>query len=181
MIRKSTLLRYARSLAEVAVEAGLADRIEANFAQLDQILKASPELVAVLKNPVISPRNKTDVLGALGAKAGWHKYFCDFLRVLAENHRLPYLLELYPLFQDELDRLRGIVTAKAWTAQPLSPGGAERLAAALGSLSGKNVKIVSELDPALIGGIRVEMEGTVYDGTVRRQLERLVEHLVPQA
>ncbi len=181
MIRKSTLLRYARSLAEVAVEAGIAENIGADFAQLDKILKESPELTALLKNPIVSPRNKTDVLGALGARAGWHKYFRDFLRVLAENHRLPYLHELYPLFLDELDRLRGIVTAKAWTAQPLSMTSESDLAAALRNLSGKSVKIVSQLDPSLIGGVRVEMEGTVYDGSVRRQLERLVEHLVPQA
>lgn len=177
MIRRSTLLRYARSLAEVAFSDGVAPQVVAAYAQLGAIAAGVPDFLPILKNPVIPARNKLEILASLGKTFGWHPYFNDYLKVLAANHRLAHVLDIHPLFEEEVDRLDQVVKARAWTARPLPSEAAARLSDALGRALSRRVQVSSAVDESLIGGLRVEVAGVVYDGSVKRQVERLAERL----
>ncbi|MBP7865426.1 MAG: ATP synthase F1 subunit delta [Acidobacteria bacterium] len=177
MIRRSTLLRYARSLAEVAFADGAAPQVTAAYAQLGAIAAEVPDFLPILKNPVIPSRNKLEILAALGKAFGWHPYFNDYLKVLAANHRLAHVMDIHPLFGEEMDRLDRVVKARAWTARPLAPEAVARLSETLGRVLSRRVQVSAAVDASLIGGLRVEVAGTVYDGSVKRQVERLAERL----
>lgn len=177
MIRRSTLLRYARSLAEVAYADGVGPQVIAAYAQLGAITAEVPDFLPILKNPVIPARNKLEILASLGKTLGWPPYFNDYLKVLGANHRLAHVMDIHPLFEEEVDRLDRVVEARAWTARPLAPEAASRLSDALGRVLSRRVRVSASVDASLIGGLRVEVAGIVYDGSVKRQVERLAERL----
>lgn len=177
MIRKSVLARYARSLAEAASEASVVPEIRANFDHFLSLLEQVPELPPLLRNPVLPASLKQQVLRAIADRCGYHAFFADFLRILVENHRESCIPQLHALFLEECDRLEGVVRATLTAARPLGAERKQELAAGLALTLGGRVELEEHLDESLIGGLCLQAGGTVYDGTVRGQLQRLTARL----
>jgi F-type H+-transporting ATPase subunit delta len=173
LIRKSILMKYARSLAEVAMETGTITELVAGYQELLAATTQAPDLTVVLKSPALPLPVKSSLLGELGRRLGWHRYFVDFLRLLVENHRVAYFAEIQELFETELERLRGVVKAVAYTAQPMPDARRQELAVALRAALGREVQLEAQVNPQLIGGLMVRVADTVYDGSVRCQLDRI--------
>ena len=84
-------------------------------------------------------------------------------------------------FRERLLERRKIVRAELRSAVTLAPEALTAIASRLGAVTGKNVAVDAVVDPALIGGVLAKVGGTVYDGTVKSQLEKLRKQLVGQA
>jgi F-type H+-transporting ATPase subunit delta len=76
-----------------------------------------------------------------------------------------------------MDERSGVISADVVSAQPLSTAATAALTARLGDITGKKVNLNFATDEALLGGIVTRIGSTVYDGSVRNQLERLGEEL----
>lgn len=173
MIRKTVLVKYARSLAEVAFEACAADVVEAQYALLVDLAGRVPALVPLWRNPVVPAGVKAAVAVEIARQAGFHPFFREFLLVLVKHYRIAHVVAIYEVFKDELNRLRGVVRALASTARPLDGASLAALASTLESLLKTRVRLDTVVDPDLLGGVKVEASGTVYDGTVRRRIEKM--------
>jgi F-type H+-transporting ATPase subunit delta len=114
-------------------------------------------------------------------RADFHPFLKDFLQLLVEHHRMAGLPVIFELFLQEMSRLRGEVKAAITTARPLEGSRRRQLDGDLSRVLGRRVELTARVDPDLIGGIRLEVEGRIYDGSVRRQLERLKEELAASA
>lgn len=178
MIRKSTLLKYARSLAEVARESGLTAKVKSDFDSLAAIARDIPEFMQVMRNPVVALSAKTGVVDVLDRKLGLHPYVAEFLRVLVRQHRIMHLTAIHELFEEELDRLAGVLKTRVVTARPLEGAALERLHRELAGRLGHALTFESAVEPNLIGGLKLEVAGKVYDGSVRLQLDRLKSLIV---
>jgi len=181
LIRKSLLLKYARSLAEVAVESGIEPQIQQNFEHMATVARQVPEFLKVFKSPVIPPEVKRNLMTAVAVKYGYHDYFRDFLKLLAEHHRTAYLTDIYELYLHERDALIGVRSVQVFSPRPLDEAHRRTLAAGLAQILGVRIQLEVETDDTLIGGLKIQTEGTVYDGSVKRQLERFRENLSAQA
>mgnify|MGYP000201854339 CR=1 FL=1 len=177
MIRKSIMRRYARSLAEVARENGVTDAIRHDFRGLLVVSRSVPEFLAAMRNPVVPQEAKQAIVDDLSRRFGFQDYFARFLRVLVEHHRIVHVDAIGEMFDEEADALSGVVRARVATARALEPARRDRLAADLRRILDRNVAVEAAVDPALIGGLRVQVGGTVYDGSVRSQLDRLKRRL----
>jgi F-type H+-transporting ATPase subunit delta len=100
------------------------------------------------------------------------------LQLLADRDRLGMAGELLAVFRERLLDRRKIVRADVRSAVALAPEALKAIESRLGAVTGKNVAIDAAVDPALIGGVVAKVGGTVYDGTVKSQLEKLRKQLV---
>jgi F-type H+-transporting ATPase subunit delta len=95
------------------------------------------------------------------------------LHVLVDKRREMVLDNIIDEFAKYRDEHEGRVHARVTTAKSLDDAERERLVAALGKTTGKTVELHEKIDPAVIGGIRVNLGDYVLDGTVRRRLNEL--------
>ena len=177
MIRKAVLMRYARSLAEVALEAGVEPKVAADFAGLLSLAGAVPDYMAIMRNPVVPLSVKDSIVKGMAQRFGFHPFFGEFLRLLVKHHRMPYLTDIHDLYRQEVDRLKGVARPRVVTSRRLDPAHQDRLLASLKQVLCQEVVLDLREDPELIGGLRLEVAGMIFDGSVRHQLERLREGL----
>ena len=100
-----------------------------------------------------------------------------FLSLLVDRDRVGLLPSIASRYRRLLDEAKGRVEARVVAAALLSRDMMERVRVALQSISGKEVILHEETDPGLIGGVRIELEGRVYDGSVRTQLEKMKQRI----
>jgi len=174
MAELSTLARpYARAAFEHAVaRGGLADWSNA-LAQLAAI--SQNETVALLlASPAHTAEQMADTLAdlvgeGLGAD---HK---NFINVLSENKRLPLLTEISRLFEDYKANQEKSVDVDVWSAFELSDETEQTLARVLTKKLEREVRVESQVDQSLIGGVLIRAGDLVIDGSVRGRLKKLAE------
>jgi F-type H+-transporting ATPase subunit delta len=172
--------RYARALADVVTGGKMAgsESVEDQLKDFLGLLQESADLKNVLTSPAVKPKQKKSLLEALGAKLGFSLIARNFLFVLVDHKRIALLHEILPLFRVEMDDRQGMVQADVTSAAPLGDMERGALEAAVAKRTGKKVRATYQVDPALIGGAVTRVGSTVYDGSVREQLQILRATLI---
>jgi F-type H+-transporting ATPase subunit delta len=175
----SSAPRYARAFAEVAESAGLdAAAAEQQIRDFAETLAGSGELRELLENPSIELPQKLKVLDAIAARIKMFPQVRNFIAVILEHQRLPELDEILTEYEELVDEHAGAVEARITSARPLNAEDRAQLEAQIAKLAGARVRASYGEDATLLGGAVVEVGSTVYDGSVRAQLERLKQRLV---
>ena len=176
MIEGSLSRRYSKALFELAREA---EREENVGQEIEAFLSAysGSELPTVLNNPAFGLDSRKKILIEVARKIQLTPLSEHFLSLLLERDRLSFLPAIVTSYRRLLNAAKGRVEAKIVSAAPLEPGAVERLLDSLRRVSGKNVILQQESDPKLIGGLVMELEGKIYDGSVRRQLEKMTQRI----
>jgi F-type H+-transporting ATPase subunit delta len=170
--------RYARALVDVILE----QRIDGDTArqQLKAIVQAvheSVELRKVWESPSISPEQKRAVLDAIANQLGAAKPIRNFIAVLIDHRRIAMLDDMVRQFEVELDAQLGFTEAEISSARPLSADEQRELEGRVERMSGKKVRAHYISQPELLGGVMVRVGSTIYDGSVRGQLEKMRQEL----
>jgi F-type H+-transporting ATPase subunit delta len=170
--------RYARALADVVIAQHLdpnATTVQLNsFADL---VTSNPDLRNIWENPGVPNDQKIRLLDAIVAREHADKYTRNFIAVLISHRRIGAIREIVEQFVAEMDVRLGFAQAEITSARLLSNNERRDLEQQVSQLTGKQVRAVYQQDPALIGGAIVRVGSTIYDGSVRGQLERLKEEL----
>ena len=170
------ITRYAKALLGLAQEQKIADSIGSELAKVAEVL-ADPTLAKILLLPNLSPKIRRDITDQLTTALSPPPLLGNFLRVLAENDRLKDFPFIEKSYQRLLEQALGRVRAKIRTAAPLHDDELNALVNTFSQLTRKTVVPSVEVDPTLLGGAVVEIEGRVYDGSLKTQLQRLGESL----
>ena len=170
--------RYATALADVVVKNGETENIKTELRQWEKMMTASPELLNAFRNPSIQQNQKEKVLKSLIQKAKPAPMTANFLRVLLRNGRLTELSEINRKFESVLEERSGGVSAKIVSARPLSETEKQELKTNLEKMTGKRVSPNFEIDNSIIGGVVTTIGSTVYDGSIRTQLQTLKEQMI---
>lgn len=171
--------RYAEALVDVVFAPGSSLDPQAVTAQMRSFVELdSADLHAVLLSPAVAPSKKRSVVGKLAASMGMAPQVRNFLYVIIDHRRVGELSSICDSFETLVDQRRGIQRADISTAERLSESQKETLEAALARLTGKQIRPQYQVDPALIGGVVARIGSTVYDGSVRGQLEGLKKRLI---
>ena len=169
--------RYASALADVVLQRGEAREVQAELTAWEQMLQSSPNLQEVFRNPTIALDKKRALLNKLIERTRPRPTTVNFLKVLLQNQRLAELGEIDRKFAEVLDVRAGMVAASVKTARPVPVDSQQRLQTKLASLTNKKVRINFATDPELIGGLVTRIGSTVYDGSVRNQLQLIKEKM----
>ncbi len=170
--------KYARALADVVVARTLdAAKTVEEVNALAAVIGGSAELRTVLENPSVGSKQKLAVLDALASRLGASRYVRNFAALLVDNRRVAALPEIARQFALELDERLGLAQADVTTARDLDDAEKNLLLGHIERLTSRKVRARYARDPKLLGGAVVRLGSTVYDGSVRGQLQRMKEHI----
>ncbi|HKD83289.1 MAG TPA: ATP synthase F1 subunit delta [Terriglobales bacterium] len=170
--------RYARALVEVILEQHIDG--ESARQQLRSIVDAvheSIELRKVWESPAIPPEQKRAVLDAIVKQIGAVKPIRNFMAVLIDHRRIGILDDIVRAFESELDAQLGFTEVEVSSARPLSAEEKRELEQRVERMTGKKVRTKYVSNPDLLGGVVVRAGSTIYDGSVRGQLEKMRQEL----
>ena len=176
MIVGSVARRYARAIFAVAEEQGARDQIGAEL-QLLGALAEDPQIAAGLANPLLSSQARRGLAGTIADNLKLSPTTRNFISLLADHRRLDQLVGIAREFTRILDRQMHRVRATIRSAVPLDEAQRQQLVAAFERKLGQTVLAEMAVDPQLLGGVVVDIEGTVYDGSVRTQLQSLANRI----
>lgn len=167
---------YARAFADVV----LSDRLDPNRAvdglhEIARLLTESVELKRVWENPAVPAEQKRGLLDAIVKREGIDKPVRNLVAVLIDHRRTHFLAGIIEQLEKELDARLGFAEAQISTARELGEGEKRALEKQLEKTTGKKVRASYALDPSLLGGAVVRVGSTIYDGSVKGQLERIQE------
>ena len=166
-----TARMYGGSLYDLAAEEGLEERILTDVDQAARTLKENADYLRLLSTPSIPKKERCALLDK--AFEGAHPYLVSFLKLLCEEDLLGELPGCLRAYQDRYNVDHNILEVTAVSAIALTAPSREKLLAKLQKMTGKNIVLTETVDPAVLGGLRLDMDGTRLDGTVQRHLERL--------
>ena len=176
MIEGRLSRRYAKALFDLA----LGEHREEEIGQeIDRFVAvySDPGLSAVLTNPAFPLESRKSIVVEISRGLQLSPLVVHFLSLLLERDRLTFLPAIASRYRRLLDEKMGRVEARVVTPNPLEAATLERLREALGRVSGKEVLLTQESDPSLIAGAVIRLEGKVYDGSVRTQIEKMRERI----
>jgi F-type H+-transporting ATPase subunit delta len=176
----SVSARYARAFADVIAERKLdAGAVLVQLRSLTSLFQESRPLREVWESPAIPVEQKRALLDALVAKAGvTERRVRDFIALLIDRDRIRMLPEIADQLESELNNRAGRVHAEIVSAHELGEEQRSTLLAELARLTGKSILASYAVDAGLIGGVKVQVGSTIYDGSVRGQLQRIRQQLV---
>jgi F-type H+-transporting ATPase subunit delta len=170
--------RYARALAEVVLDKKLIPgRIREQMQGVVGLVDSSSDLRNIWDNPSVPAGQKRKLLDAISKRLVLDPMVRNFLAVLIDHHRISSIGIIARQFEKELDSRLGIAEANVKSARDLTTD--ERLAIEnqIKLVTGKSVRASYSTDKGLIGGALVQVGSTIYDGSVRGQLNKLRETL----
>jgi F-type H+-transporting ATPase subunit delta len=170
--------RYSGALADVIVERGEAREVQEELRVWQSMIDENPQLQEVFSNPTISYEQKGKVLVELISRTRVRPTTANFLQVLLRNHRLTELAEINQRLAQVLDQRAGVVAAEVTTARPIAEDTRATIQAKLRGLTGKDVRVRFQTDNDIIGGLVTRIGSTVYDSSIRTQLQLLSNRLV---
>jgi len=171
--------RYAKSLLDLAQQQGRLDAVKADIDGVIAVLRANPELLAVLKNPIIGTGKKGNVLTAVFAKK-LDPVVLAFFHILVNKGRAAILLDIAREFVRGYNEAKGIVRATVTSAAPLSEANLSGLRGQIAEQIQAEIILSNPVDPALIGGFVVRVGDQQVDASIAGRLHRLEKHFVGQ-
>ena len=167
---------YGDGLYELARDERLLDELHTELLQIDALLKAEPDFLRLLSSRAIERDSRVKVVDdTFGGRA--HHYVVNFMKLLVEKERIDCLPDSVKHFHKRYMDDLGIVEAFVTSAVPLTENDQEALRQKLERMSKKKVALIATVDAALIGGVRVEMDGRRYDNTIQNKLGRLRQRM----
>lgn len=170
--------RYARALIQIGQEDGQYERYGEELRAFRDLMDASPELRAVMVNPVYEREGKKALVRALDQKLRLSPVVTNFLLLLIDKRRIGSFQDIAACYDGLADEAAGRIRARVTSAVPLQEPIVMEIQKRLESMTGMQVLIQVEQDPELIGGVVTQIGDKVYDGSVRTQLMSIKETLM---
>jgi F-type H+-transporting ATPase subunit delta len=167
--------RYARALLDVAVKEADPQQVERQLADVVKAFTEHDELQRVLANPAIPATSKRAIVSQVLEAETIAPALRKLMLMLAERDRLLLLPDLLESYRDRLMDHMNVVRANVTTAVALPADRADALKQRLSAVTGRQVVMTTSQDPSLIGGVVARIGSTVYDGSIKRQLEKFRE------
>jgi F-type H+-transporting ATPase subunit delta len=167
---------YGGSLYDLAKEEGLTEQIGTELQQVIAIFDGAPDYWRFLQTLSIAKDERCNALDE-ALKGRIQPYLLNFLKILCENGTMGSLKGCAQEYRRRFNEDNGIVEVCAVTAVELKPALKDALQAKLQSVLGKTVELSCRVDPACMGGVRLDYDGKRIDGTVKNRLDAIKELL----
>lgn len=171
--------RYAGALADVVMSSGDKDTIQSELKTWEQMLTENHDLHSAFHNPSINQESKERVLESLIQKSKPTKTTANFLRILLKNDRLTEISTINEKFDSVIAERSGIVSASVTSSRELTDAEKAEMKVNLAKVTGgKQINLDYKIDESIIGGAITRVGSTVYDGSVKTQLELLKQQMI---
>lgn len=177
MLENAVARRYAQAFFAIAQEKQMVDKLEAELKSVVDTINAHAELKKVLDHQLISAEEKREILTNLFS-GEISELSMNLISVVADKNRAPYIPAIYDEFVSYANALRNMAEAEVKVAFELSESELETIKNRLSAATGKTIRLQSNVDPSLIGGVMVRIGDKVIDGSIAGRLTRLKSSLL---
>lgn len=165
--------RYATALFELALETNAVDAVKADLEGFQALLTESADLTRLVRSPAFSAEEQVRALSAVLERAGLRGLSAQFLLAVASNRRLFAVRDIIKAYSLLVASYRGEVTAQVKVAQAPSERHLAAIKEALDGVTGKDVQVDVSVEPAIIGGLVVQLGSRMVDGSLRTKLNMM--------
>lgn len=169
--------RYARALIQLGAEQNKVEEFSAELDLVLEALAADKNLGVVLDSPSFPYEKRSAILAEVAANLKLSTGIRNFLGLLLEKQRLRYISQIVEHFRQLADELSGTLRARLTSAVALDEAQTRQIQSGLEMQTGKTVILDTQLDPALLGGLKAEFGGRIFDGSLSTQLKRFEDKL----
>ena len=163
---------YGESLYDLAAEESLEQRILDELDGAAACIRAEPAYLRLLSTPSVPKDERCSLLDeAFGGSV--HPYVVNFLKLLCREGALRELPGCAAAYRRRYNRAHGILEVTAVAAVALPAEKQAKLREKLTAMTGKTIDLTVRVDPSVLGGLRLDMDGTRLDGTVRHRLDAI--------
>ncbi|MFC4402871.1 F0F1 ATP synthase subunit delta [Gracilibacillus xinjiangensis] len=172
MSKANVAKRYAEALFQIGVEKETLDFLEPELLIVKEVFESNEPFRKFLQHPNVDASKKKELLNE--AFTGFSKDVLHTLSLLVDRHKesiVPQVVDQFVTFANEA---KGTKLATVYSTRPLTePEKQEIEATFTKKLNVKAIKITNQVDPSVIGGVKIKIGNTVYDGTIKGKLDRL--------
>jgi len=180
VINRKIARRYAKALMNIGQEDGNYETYGEELNAFTSLFQGEGQLRGVLSNPTFDIPQRQAIIQEIGKRLRMSPIPINFLQLLVDKDRMIYLPDITSLYRELVDEAVGRARAHLITAHDLSKKKIEELTHGLQGLVGKQVILEVTTDPSLIGGVVAKIEGKIYDGSIKTQLERFRDALAKE-
>ena len=163
---------YGEALFSLAKDEKCDTEIMQQLLVLEQSIAAEPDFVRLMGAPNISKEERCAILDS-SFRGKVHEYVLNFMKILTEKGYFRHFSACVQGYRECYNAYHNILTVTAVSAVPLSDAQTAKLSGKLQMLTGKKVSLTNKVDPACMGGVRLDYDGKRVDGTVSNRLEKL--------
>jgi F-type H+-transporting ATPase subunit delta len=165
--------RYAAALFDLANDEKKVADVEGDLAKFQELLDMSSDLTSLVRSPLYSSDEQSTAIEKVAAKAEIGPLTINFLKLIAKNRRLFAVSDMIKAFRALVAKSRDEVTAEVTSAVALNNEQVAELRSALKASVGKDVKLATQVDPSLLGGLIVKIGSRMVDSSLRTKLSNL--------
>lgn len=173
MIGGGIAKRYARAFFDVAGEEDSYEKYYDELRSFSSILEENESLKDFLSNPIFDQAVKKAVVEEVLERVDISNMTANFLKLLADKRRIGILSDIESCYRELMDSALKKVRVNVKTAFPLSAKLSKSVKSSLEEATNKKVEMTIEEDPTLLGGVIVRIGDTIYDGSMKTQLNNL--------
>ena len=168
---------YAVSLFSLAKDENAVDSYQKDMLLINEIFSNEPEFLTFFSHDLIDDEVKCNLIDQ-SFKGTVNIYIVNFLKLLIKKRRIRYLQEIIKEFKKLCNDYFGIEEGILYTSYDISQESLKQVEQAIGKVENKLVKLNVVKDPTLIGGIKVEVNNRVFDGTIKNKVSLLKKELL---
>ena len=161
---------YGEALYALAKDENKSDMMLAQLKALDESFASEPDFLRLLSAPNLSKVERKEILDTC-FKGKTDPYLLNFLKILMEKGYIRQFSSCVKVFCERYNEDHGIMPVSAVTAVPMTDSQKKKLAAKLEGITGKQIELTNTIDPACIGGVRLDYDGKRVDDTILHRLD----------
>jgi F-type H+-transporting ATPase subunit delta len=169
--------RYANALFQLAKEAKVLDSVSNELVKIKEILQEDKEVLSAILNPSISKTNKIKLFDIIVEKNELSKLVSNFIGVIVKKNRVNYFLEIIKTFENLLASLKGERVATVSSAFALTDAQLDDINSKLKDKFNADFNIQLNIEPELIGGLKIQVGSQMIDSSIKNQLQLLKEKM----
>lgn len=163
---------YGEALYTLAREEKLDEAILGELTALNEAFSQEGDFLRLLSSPNLSKQERCAIVDD-SFRGKVQPYVLNFLKILTEKGYIRHFSDCYKAYRDLYNQDHGILPVTAVTAVSLSEDQTRRLSEKLGTITGKTIELSNRIDPACLGGVRLNYDGKQLDDTVAHRLDAI--------
>lgn len=168
---------YAEALFMLAAEEGNTEEYFSSLQTVKELVDENPDYLEFLSSPAISLKERLFAIDEAYGET-FPEYVVSFLKLLCENGRIKTVGNTIDEFEKLMMTFSNKTVAVITSATPLDEEQKQRLCEKFEKITGKSIQAVYAVDESLIGGLKVEVEGKTYDGSIKHRLSDVKDVII---
>ena len=161
--------RYALALFSLKRDENKLLESQLEVKELRKLIKENEEFVSLLASHNLDLESRLSIVEKVFASID--EEIKNFIKIIVENNRAKYLLQIFDDFNSLVNEYRGVKEGLVYSAMPLSDKEIDHISKSISEVEKMPIELKNKVDPTLIGGIKVVINDHVYDGSIKHQIE----------